>query len=989
MNSPRNHLFSTLLCLALLTTASEAQAVTHAQVSKTDNTGRMFSIDGPRLRQNRHLSLSTPTVLTQAKWRQFVRTMIGWRALWDVDTHTPVRMWGPGIEVPGSVQSAQIAERFAKQFIRDNKSLLAPGATQRDFAVVSNVVHGGIRSIGMQQTAFGFSVEGGQMSFRFKNDRLYLIGSEALPNIPKLSPVRSSTDLSLARSWLKDLGHANLTKIQQKQPVVLPLVYDSGAIDYQLVIPVRAKNPTKGEDWTVFVETTTGDVIAAKQENLYIAADILFNAPQRHPQDTRANFPAAFLQATVNAEQVITQQDGSFDNSVMANSADIELSVQGEFVAVQTQQGSLATTSRTFTSGEDIVWSAADDEFVDAQLTTYIHANIAKDYVRDFAPSLSFIDEVMIATVNIDDACNAFSDGTTINFFASNERCQNTARLPDVVYHEIGHAVHRNSLIPGVGRFDRALSEGLSDYLASSITKDPGMGRGFFYTNDPLRHIDPPGSDAVWPQDIGEIHQTGLIFAGAMWDLRKQLISQYGESEGETLVNRLYYAVMQRATDIPSTLIEVLAEDDDDGDLTNGTPNQCAITTAFSKHGLRATRLQTEQLSVVAFKSGFYPLAVTIDTPFPLCAQDQPTDVVVRWRPQNTQEWNTVDLLLVEPLSFGGGIPGQANRGIYEYQYEITFTDGTKQIFPKNPAQQYYQFYVGDVVPLYCHDFETDPFTDGWTHGLLSGNNGTGADDWEWGTPAGKFGDPGTAFGGEFSVGNDLGNGEFNGAYQNDVYNFVETPDIDLGQYSDVRLQYRRWLQVEDGFFDRARIVVDSNIAWENANSNTGDSSMVHHQDEEWIFHDVPITPHIVDTLLRLRFELETDAGLELGGWNIDNLCIVANPDSICGDGRVSASEQCDDGTGNSDAIADACRSTCKMAFCGDGVIDAKEQCDDGNNIDDDDCSSLCIDPNTSQTDIGCQGSGSHSLWLWILGLLAIIRGRNNRSITSRLLIDI
>ena len=58
------------------------------------------------------------------------------------------------------------------------------------------------------------------------------------------------------------------------------------------------------------------------------------------------------------------------------------------------------------------------------------------------------------------------------------------------------------------------------------------MGRGFFKNNQPLRHIDPAGSEAVWPDDISEIHETGLIIAGALWDTRKALIAEHGDASG-------------------------------------------------------------------------------------------------------------------------------------------------------------------------------------------------------------------------------------------------------------------------------------------------------------------------------------------------------------------------------------------------------------------------------------------------------------------------
>jgi hypothetical protein len=76
-------------------------------------------------------------------------------------------------------------------------------------------------------------------------------------------------------------------------------------------------------------------------------------------------------------------------------------------------------------------------------------------------------------------------------------------------------------------------------------------------------------------------------------------------------------------------------------------------------------------------------------------------------------------------------------------------------------------------------------------------------------------------------------------------------------------------------------------------------------------------------------FSLSSDPGLQLGGWAIDDLCIVANPHSVCGDGIVSRTEACDDGGENRD-VPDHCRTYCALPACGDGIVDTGEQCDDG-----------------------------------------------------------
>ena len=52
-----------------------------------------------------------------------------------------------------------------------------------------------------------------------------------------------------------------------------------------------------------------------------------------------------------------------------------------------------------------------------------------------------------------------------------------------------------------------------------------------------------------------------------------------------------------------------------------------------------------------------------------------------------------------------------------------------------------------------------------------------------------------------------------------------------------------------------------------------------------------------------------------------------------CGDGIVTAGEECDNGTANNDTLYSGCTTQCKFGpFCGDAVTNGPEQCDDGKN---------------------------------------------------------
>ena len=83
--------------------------------------------------------------------------------------------------------------------------------------------------------------------------------------------------------------------------------------------------------------------------------------------------------------------------------------------------------------------------------------------------------------------------------------------------------------------------------------------------------------------------------------------------------------------------------------------------------------------------------------------------------------------------------------------------------------------------------------------------------------------------------------------------------------------------------------------------------------------------------------------------------------ESVCGNGVVEGSEECDGGAG--------CEATCdRVPTCGDGHLDGTEACDDGNLMDGDGCSATCalevageIEPNntTAQADANPLLTGS------------------------------
>ncbi len=109
-----------------------------------------------------------------------------WHALWDEDTGAPLRVYGGFDRAPGAIASASVAEAHARAFLARHLDLIAPSVSADAFVLVADDLHGGMRTLGFAQQArvagAGFvRVVGAQVSFRYKNDRLFVLASEAAP----------------------------------------------------------------------------------------------------------------------------------------------------------------------------------------------------------------------------------------------------------------------------------------------------------------------------------------------------------------------------------------------------------------------------------------------------------------------------------------------------------------------------------------------------------------------------------------------------------------------------------------------------------------------------------------------------------------------------------------------------------------------------------------------------------------------------------------
>lgn len=889
------HLPALILLFAAAGLSSPTQAARPDGRLPDDGRGR--TADGRRLGTRGELAAWRGPADARAtrSWRRLTDEIGPAWASWEPTTGVPRQIVTRGTAAPGTTASAAAAERFAAALIERHLDVLAPGAKPGDLKLVSHDLSNGMRTLGWVQHDGGRPVVGGQVSVRLAHDHLVAIASSAWPHLSvpaAASPITDDDARDIAEAWLHTDVPGRATADAVSEPVVLPIAGPTG-IEAHEALEVQVHVDAPRSEWIVWLDTQTGAPLARRQTLTFAAGTVLYDVPERGPLAPRVDLPVPDAQVIVDGLAQLTDELGAV--TFGGPTAAVLTGLSGPYVQIINAAGELADETIFVADGGAGVWSAADDELVDAQLSAFVHASVAKSYVRAIAPDLAWLDQTINVTVNIDDECNANSDGDSINFYRASEACENTGRLADVVYHELGHSVHHQSLIPGVGSFDVALSEGTSDYLSATMTGDSGLARGFFYDDTPLRELDPDGYEYRWPEDNGEVHAAGRIIGGALWDLRKILIGKHGPEIGVQLTDRIWYEATRRAVDIPSMYVEALVVDDDDGDIGNGTPNACEINAAFGPHGLFTPGEAGEQVLQSSIAGGTQIDLLVALPSFPGCPVD--AEARVEWRLRDAPGDSQTITMTPAEGGFTTVLPPATAGSVVQYRVLVSYSNGAERSLPENLADPWYELFVGEVTPIWCTSFESD--REGFS---LQGEFGIG-------TPPGESSvDPTAAWGADpFVLGVALGGV---GEYAPWATSTAVSPVIEVPPgFSSVRLQYRRWLSVEDGFFDQAWLLADGDTAWGNYTSEDEKLANVHHRDREWRFHDVDLTAASEDGAVQIELGIASDGGLQFGGWTVDELCIVGfdAAAATCGNGIIEAGEECDDGNADASDGCDAC----------------------------------------------------------------------------------
>lgn len=167
---------------------------------------------------------------------------------------------------------------------------------------------------------------------------------------------------------------------------------------------------------------------------------------------------------------------------------------------------------------------------------------------------------------------------------------------------------------------------------------------------------------------------------------------------------------------------------------------------------------------------------------------------------------------------------------------------------------------------LYSADMETDP---GWT--LDAGNEYY---VWEYGVPAGRQGDPSSGYTGEKVIGYNL-----YGRYPNSMSapQYATTPAFSTEGHTDIILEFRAWLTVEQSTYDHAGIDVWDGSRWLTLWDHVGPTFVTK---GGWSYRYYVLPESIADQPeVMLRWSMgPTDSASTFCGWNIDDVIVTGSP---------------------------------------------------------------------------------------------------------------
>jgi Zn-dependent metalloprotease len=585
---------------------------------------------------------------------------------------------------------------LADGFIADNYNLFKN--SPENFRIASShFILNKFYFVNLIQVIGGVEVWGSRLNLKTTPaGKIFLAGGEIFSDIDVNTMPSIPIESARQNACSGIIYNASSDKVLDGGLYILPLIFDD-EIEYHLCYKFDIATREPIADWQVFVDADDGTVIWREDMIRYetVSGNISGYMQPATAYDVQELWPYPNTDIIIDDWPITsTDSDGDYSFDLSAAATFIAL-FQGPFLNVENQAGPDAFFDTTVYPGDiiDIEWN--DDNSTIPERDAFYHGQKVHDFIKSIDPNLEVMDFPLTCRVNVDGNCNAYwsSQDRSINFYRQGANCPNIAQIADVIYHEYGHGItHLQYEAGGSGDPNGAMHEGFSDFIAGLITDQPLIGRGFYGPGSHLRTID---NDNRYPDDwIGESHNDGLIISGALWDLKLML-----DDDRPGYVDTLWhFAKYGYSTNFDDYFWDVLAVDDDDGDLDNGTPHSYEIFYSFGElHGIGPgvpIEIEHTPISDTEDSTAIFAVEATVSSQFSM------DDGSVTIYYSTGGDYNEIPMANLSGDLWAGDIPNQSFGTTVSYYIEVIDHANLRKYSPAGAPDSVYSFYVGfDTIP--------------------------------------------------------------------------------------------------------------------------------------------------------------------------------------------------------------------------------------------------------------------------------------------------
>jgi len=557
-----------------------------------------------------------------------------------------------------------------------------------------------------------------------------------------------------------------------------------------------------------------------------------------------------------------------FEDATGATGGIVRSTLRGKRFRVFNLAGtpSVLTTNPVPTSGLPIDYLHNNPNTVrgEAQANAYIQGNRARNWLLAKAPNFPGLSqsEFPLDVNNTFGSCNAFYDGNRITFFdaGSTNGCRNFA-YGSVIHHEyMHHAIRIAGLLE-----QNEYGEGMADAISAAVMASPVFAPG--YLGNPHVGLRSALNNVQYPCN-GNVYECGRLLSGAVWDTRAILLEENPQGFDSVLAPLLvvHPLIQMDGSIAPDLTDQLLILDDDDGDLSNGTPNFRPISIGFGSRGL--TPSFNPQLifsfplgrDILVNASGGVSFLVVVA---PGSAQPADASAGIRYDLRDGLGFRPGTMNRISPNVYEARLP-QLPCGT-EIDYYFTARTRSNQLItsPAGAPANFYSAVAATERRVVLDDnFEQDR---GWTIGWPGDTATSGI--WTRGAPIGTGAQPDSCASSTgqncFFTGQGPPGGSPGLADVDDGTTSLVSPTFDLQGTFDARVSFWAWFSNDRGtnpFIDvfRVQLSEDNGQTWTTALTLGPDGPEA---SGGWRRYEIVIPDHITPTsTTRLRF-LAEDAG--------------------------------------------------------------------------------------------------------------------------------